>query len=80
MRDLIICGDNSRNLIFYDPHLDRFSNCAFTARSLQKSSSVASIVGLGRSQITLAPGILFQGLRHLNMLDGSSSGINLLRR
>jgi hypothetical protein len=51
MRDLIICGDNSRNRIFYDPHLDRFKDCHFFRRSLQTSSqeeSVAFVIGLGR--------------------------------
>ena len=53
MRDLIVCGDNSRNLIFYDPHLDRFRNCVFIRRSLQESGqegSTASIIGLGSSR------------------------------
>jgi Ca2+-binding RTX toxin-like protein len=52
MRDLIICGNHSRNLIFYDPHLDRFRNCHFLRRTLQTSSqegSTASVIGLGRS-------------------------------
>jgi Ca2+-binding RTX toxin-like protein len=72
MRDLIVCGDNSWNLIFYDPRLDRFSNCVFSERSLQKSSSggsVVSVVGLGRSRLPLGPRILFQGLRPLNLLN-----------
>jgi Ca2+-binding RTX toxin-like protein len=59
MRDLIICGDNSRNRIFYDPRLDRFRNCHFLRRTLQTSSqeessastqkgSAAFVIGLGR--------------------------------
>lgn len=49
MRDLIICGAGSRNLIYFDPDLDRFDNCVFK-RSLQASSSgdaPATIVGFG---------------------------------
>ena len=49
MRDLIICGAGSRNLIYYDPGLDRFDNCVFK-RSLQTSSSgdsPATIIGFG---------------------------------
>ena len=51
MRDLIVCGDNSRNLIFYNPRLDRFRNCVFE-RGLKETadreaSSVASLVALG---------------------------------
>jgi Ca2+-binding RTX toxin-like protein len=52
MRDLIVCGDNSRNLIFYDPDLDRFRNCVFVHNleaSVREGSSVASIIGLGPS-------------------------------
>jgi Ca2+-binding RTX toxin-like protein len=52
MRDLIICGDNSRNLIYYDPHLDRFRNCVFVdslEASAQEEESSASIIGLGPS-------------------------------
>src|SRR5215216_3588670 len=56
MRDLIICGDNSRNLIYYDPHLDRFRNCVFV-NSLEasaqeeeaSSATAASVIGLGPS-------------------------------
>ena len=29
IRDLIICGNNSWNFIYYDPDLDRFKNCVF---------------------------------------------------
>jgi Ca2+-binding RTX toxin-like protein len=53
MRDLIICGDHSRNLIFYNPRLDRFRNCHFLRRTLQTSSqegSTASVIGLRRSR------------------------------
>jgi Ca2+-binding RTX toxin-like protein len=53
MRDLIVCADNSRNRIFYDPHLDRFRNCRFLRRTLHTSSqeeSEASIIGLGLSR------------------------------
>src|SRR5215217_3519099 len=57
MRDLIICGDNSRNLIFYDPHRDRFRNCVFvnsleaSAQEEEEASSAtaASVIGLGPS-------------------------------
>jgi RTX calcium-binding nonapeptide repeat (4 copies) len=53
MRDLIVCGDDSRNLIFYDPRLDRFSNCVFRHQSVQENSSrgsTVSVVGLGRTR------------------------------
>jgi hypothetical protein len=58
MRDLIICGDNSRNVIYYDPRLDRFRNCDFI-NSLEASSqeeedssatTTASVIGLGPSR------------------------------
>jgi len=52
MRDLIVCGHNSRNFIYYDPHLDRFRNCHFLRRSMQTSSqegSTTSVIGLGPS-------------------------------
>lgn len=56
MRDHIVCGDNSWNLIFYDPHLDRFRNCVFV-NSLEasaqeeeaSSATAASVIGLGPS-------------------------------
>lgn len=59
MRDLIVCGDNSRNRIFYDPRLDRFRNCHFLHRTMQTSSgeapsasssdvSSAFVIGVGR--------------------------------
>jgi Ca2+-binding RTX toxin-like protein len=53
MRDLIVCGDHSRNLIYFDPRLDRFSNCVFLHKSVQETSSrgsTVSVVGLGRSR------------------------------
>jgi Ca2+-binding RTX toxin-like protein len=57
MRDLIICGDNSRNLIYYDPRLDRFRNCDFINRleagaqeDEESSPTTASVIGLGPSQ------------------------------
>jgi len=52
MRDLIICGDNSRNLIHFDPNLDRFRNCVFRdsrKAGVQEASLPASVVGLGPS-------------------------------
>jgi Ca2+-binding RTX toxin-like protein len=52
MRDLIVCGNNSRNRIFYDPDLDRFRNCRFLHRTLQSSGregSTSFVVGLGGS-------------------------------
>ncbi len=71
MRDLIICGDNSWNLIFFDPRLDRFSNCRFSGRIMHKSGtkgSAVAVVGKGRAHVTLGPNIFFQGFRPLNML------------
>jgi hypothetical protein len=56
MRDLIICGANSRNFIYYDPHLDRFRNCDFVnsleagAQEETSSSTTASVIGLGPSR------------------------------
>jgi Ca2+-binding RTX toxin-like protein len=54
MRDLIICGNRSRNFIYFDRRLDRFRNCHFIRR-LQAgtrggSPTTASIIGLGPSQ------------------------------
>jgi Ca2+-binding RTX toxin-like protein len=52
MRDLIVCGDNSRNRIFFDPRLDRFRNCHNLHRTLKtnsKGTSEAFVVGLGRN-------------------------------
>jgi Ca2+-binding RTX toxin-like protein len=72
MRDLIICGDNSWNLIFFDRHLDRFSNCVFLRRNLQENraeESVVSVVGLGSSRPPLGLRVLLQGLRPLNLLN-----------
>lgn len=37
MRDLIVCGDRSWNLIYFDRGLDRFENCVFE-RSASKST------------------------------------------
>jgi Ca2+-binding RTX toxin-like protein len=71
MRDLIVCGDNSRNLIFFDPRIDRFSNCRFSGRTMHKSGSrgsAAAVVGMGRTRVTLGPRIFFQGFRPFNML------------
>ena len=73
MRDLIVCGDNSWNLIFYDPHLDRFSNCVFFEVSLQENrskESTVSIVGVDSSQVPLGHKAFLRGLRPLNMLNG----------
>jgi hypothetical protein len=44
MRDLIVCGDNRRNLIYYDPGLDRFDNCVFenSESSKERSSGARS--------------------------------------
>ena len=69
MRDLIVCGDNSRNRIFYDPRLDRFSNCVFIHKSVQANGSgESSVVARGSSRALLGPGSLFQKLRPLKML------------
>jgi Ca2+-binding RTX toxin-like protein len=73
MRDLIVCGDNSWNRIFYDPHLDRFSNCVFLERSLRENrsgGSTVSVVGVGSSRPLLGPGSLVQGLWPLRMFKG----------
>jgi hypothetical protein len=61
MRDLIICGPGSWNLIFFDPRLDRFRNCVFKhgqkSHSLQSSSSVTSPVrAFGPSRSSEAEG------------------------
>ena len=72
-RDLIVCGDNSWNLIFYDPHLDRFSNCVFIERSLRENrsgGSAVSVVGVGSSRGPLGIGAFLHGLRPVNMLNG----------
>jgi Ca2+-binding RTX toxin-like protein len=73
MRDVIVCGDNSWNLIFFDPRLDRFSNCVFFEVSLQKNrskDSVVSVVGVDASREPLGSRILLPGLRPLKMLKG----------
>ncbi len=71
MRDLIVCGDNSRNKIFYDPRLDRFSNCVFIHKSVQANGSgESSVVARGSSRAQLGAGSLFQTLRPLKMLKG----------
>jgi Ca2+-binding RTX toxin-like protein len=73
MRDLVVCGDNSWNLIFYDPHLDRFSNCVFFEVSMQENrsgKSAVSVVGLGASREPLGSGALLRGFRPLSMLNG----------
>ena len=71
MRDLIVCGDHSWNRIFFDPRLDRFSNCVFVHKSVQaKGSGQSSVVGQGSSRTPLGSGILFQTLRPLNLLTG----------
>src|SRR5215218_2026292 len=54
--NVIRAGDGSRNLIYYDPHLDRFRNCVFV-NSLEasaqeeeaSSATAASVIGLGPS-------------------------------
>ncbi len=52
MRDLIICGANSENLIFYDPGLDHFRNCVFKDRSQANDpgTSSASATARGSAQ------------------------------
>ena len=39
MRDLVVCGNNSRNLIYYDPGIDRFDNCVFLKSESSKERS-----------------------------------------
>jgi hypothetical protein len=58
MRDLIICGANSRNLIFFDPRLDHFRNCVFKDRSKASDlgSSSASATAEGPSRDTESEG------------------------
>ena len=71
MRDLIVCGDNSWNHIFFDRRLDRFSNCAFVKRDKQDDRSGGSaVVGQGSSRPLLGPVSLLQRLRALKMLGG----------
>jgi Ca2+-binding RTX toxin-like protein len=71
MRDLIVCGDDSRNLIFYDPRLDRFSNCVFIHKSVQANGSGESaVVGRGPSRPLLGPGALLQKLRPPSIFKG----------
>ena len=71
MRDLIVCGDNSWNLIYFDPRLDRFSNCVFVKRDKQEHRSGGSaVVVRGSSRPLLWPVPLLQRLRPLKMLGG----------
>ena len=70
MKDLIVCGDGSWNLIHYDQHLDRFRNCVFFKVSLQEGRSKDSaVVGVDSSREPLGSRILFRGLRPLHLLD-----------
>ena len=60
MKDLIVCGDNSWNLIFYDEHLDRFRNCEFFKVSLQENiskESAVSVIGVDSSREQLEPSL-----------------------
>jgi hypothetical protein len=59
MRDLIICGNNSRNFIYFDPRLDRFRNCRFLHRlhrldagARKGSPTTFSVTGLGPSRVS----------------------------
>ncbi len=49
MRDLIVCGPNSYNFIYYDPNLDRFNNCVFRDGALKAKAgeTEASITARG---------------------------------
>ena len=53
MRDLIVCGNNSRNLIYYDPGVDRFDNCVFER---SESSEERSSGGSSATTIAFGPG------------------------
>jgi Ca2+-binding RTX toxin-like protein len=53
MKDLIVCGNNSRNLGYYDPDLDRFDNCVFEK---SESSKERSSGGLSATAIAFGPG------------------------
>jgi Ca2+-binding RTX toxin-like protein len=71
MKDLIVCGDDSWNLIFYDPRLDHFRNCVFVKRSLQENRfKEPAVVGRGSSRPPLGPVSLLQMLRPLKVLKG----------
>jgi Ca2+-binding RTX toxin-like protein len=73
MRDHIVCGDNSWNLIYYDRHLDRFSNCRFPKVSLQESKTkdpAVQAVGADSSRERDGSKNLLRGLRPLQMLTG----------
>ncbi len=71
MKDLIVCGDDSWNLIFYDPRLDHFRNCVFLKRSLQENRfKEPAVVGRGSSRPPLGPVSVLQMLRPLKMLKG----------
>jgi Ca2+-binding RTX toxin-like protein len=48
MRDLIVCGANSENLIFYDPGLDHFRNCVFKERSQANNPGTSSASATAR--------------------------------
>jgi RTX calcium-binding nonapeptide repeat (4 copies) len=56
MRDLIICGANSRNLIYFDPRLDHFRNCVFTHRSKASVTGSFSVSAEGASRDTKSEG------------------------
>jgi Ca2+-binding RTX toxin-like protein len=56
MRDLIICANNSKNLIYFNPRLDRFRNCHFIRRfdvgARKDSPTTFSVTGLGPSRVS----------------------------
>ncbi len=73
MKDLIVCGDNSWNLIFFDPRRDRFSNCEFFRVRVQENrskGSMVSVVGVDATREPLGARLLLRGLRPLKMLNG----------
>ena len=77
MRDLIICGNHSRNFIHFDRRLDRFRNCHFI-RHLQAgakggSPRTASIIGLGPSQDSGAGGSTSSSVIRASTRTGSTA-------
>jgi hypothetical protein len=56
MRDLIICGANSTNHIFFDRRLDHFRNCVFKHISRASDPRSTSVTAEGASRDTESEG------------------------
>jgi Ca2+-binding RTX toxin-like protein len=77
MRDLIICGNHSRNFIYFDRRLDRFRNCHFLRRlqagTMGGSPRTALIIGLGPSRASGSGGSAGSSLIGASTRTGSTA-------